>query len=96
MNVQSTIKESGTGTTCPVFLDGFDRSFLDLGMIGQSEIAVRTQHQHLLSVADHFGILLGAYFTKIGVVSQSHSFAGILKLMTLIDDTHLRYPCLSD
>src|SRR5215471_3285872 len=67
VNVQSAIKEAGTGTAGAIFLDCGTGRLFDSGMVGKAEVAVGPQHQHLFALDDDLCVLGGRNRAKIRV-----------------------------
>ena len=70
MKIESTVEERRTGASGTIFSGCFDGGFLDAGVVHQTGIAIRTEHEHTAPVDGHFGILLRRYGAEIGIDSR--------------------------
>ena len=61
------VQEWGTGKAGAVFAGSLHGRLDNLGMIGQSHIGIRPEHQHLPAVDHHLGVLLARYRPEIRV-----------------------------
>ena len=74
VDVERTVQETGTGTAGAVFADCLDGSFLDLGVIGQAQVTVGTEHQDFFAVDDDFAVLLTGNGPEVRVYAKLHHF----------------------
>ncbi len=70
MDGQCAVKERGSGQTCAIFPRGFHCGLYHLGVIGKTQVAVGSEHQHFFAVHHHLGILLRRYCTEIWIDSD--------------------------
>ena len=89
MNVQRPVEKTGAGAPGPVFPDGFDGRFLDLGVGSESEIIVGPAHDHFPAVHYDHRVLLGFYRPEVGIDPGLDDFVRILVIGTLFKDSHL-------
>ena len=59
--------------------------FLDLGMVGQSQVAVRAEHQHLPAVDDDLGVLSGGNGAEVGIETAGADFGGAGEIAHLVE-----------
>ncbi len=57
VDVETPVEEARPGAPGPVVLGGVDRGLLDLGVVRQTEITVRPEHQDRLAVDGHHRVL---------------------------------------
>ena len=57
VEVKRSVEEGGSGAAGTVFLCGLNGGLLDALVIDQSRIAVGSEHEHLLAVHQHLGVL---------------------------------------
>jgi len=76
VDVQRPVQEARTSAGGAVLLDcGFGR-FLDFRMIGQSEVAVRAEHQDFPAVDDDFAVLSRGNGAEVGVQPRLANLGG--------------------
>ena len=49
VDVERPVEETGTGAAGAVFADGLDGRFLETGVVGESQVGVRAEHQDVLA-----------------------------------------------
>ena len=67
VQIERAVQETRTCTAGTVFVDRFFRSLFQLGVVGQTQIAVRAEHKYLFPIDDHFGVLLRLDGAKIRI-----------------------------
>ena len=76
VDVECSIKEPRAGAAGPVFADGLDGGLFETGIVGQSQIGIRAEHQHILSIHFHHRVLAGFNGAVIRVYAHGLYFVG--------------------
>ena len=74
VDVERSVEETRAGAAGPVFADGLDGGLFETGVVGQSQIRIRTKHQHILPAHFHHRILPGFNGTVIGIDAKGFDF----------------------
>ena len=84
VDVQRAVQEPRAGAAGAVFLHRRPGGLLDLGMVGQAQVAVGTQHEDLLALDDDLGVLRGGNGAKIGVQPHFPQLGGGFEVPGLV------------
>src|ERR1035437_8146273 len=72
VNVERSIQESRSGTPCSIFSDRRNGGLLDFGMIGESHVTVRAEHEDPLAVEHDFRALCRRDGSEVWIQSRGH------------------------
>ncbi len=67
VELHGAVEERRSGTSGAKLAGGFDGCLLDAGVVDKAGIAVAAEHQHLLAVDVHLGVLLGCDGAEIWI-----------------------------
>src|ERR1035437_9094859 len=73
VNVERSIQESRSGTPCSIFPDRRNGCLLDFGMIGESHVTVRAEHEDPLAVEHDFRALCRRNGPEVRIQSRGHN-----------------------
>ena len=85
VDVERPVQETRTRTARPVPIDRGLGGLLDLRMIGQAEIAIRAQHQHLPAADDDLTVLCGRDRPKIRIQPQRPNLRRAAEVLHLVE-----------
>ena len=70
VDVEGAVEEGASGHAGAVFPGGGDGRLDNLRMVGEPHITVGAEHEHLLAVHQHLGVLLARYGPEIRVYTR--------------------------
>lgn len=79
VRIEGPVEEAAPCTSRTILLRSGDSSSLDLGMVRQSEVRVRPEHEDLTAIDDDLGILVAFYLSEVGINPCSLSLLGLGK-----------------
>ena len=79
VRIEGTVEEAAPCTSRTILLRSGDSSSLDLGVVRQSEVRVRPEHEDLTAIDDDLGILVAFYLSEVGINPCSLSLLGLGK-----------------
>jgi hypothetical protein len=92
MDLQSPVKIPRSGTAAPELFYGLDCRFLHLGVSCQSEIIIRTAHDHAAALHDYDRTVVLLDRAEIRVETRCLYFIGTGKIMTFLKEVQCYSP----
>ena len=89
MQVQRAVEKPAAGASRTVSAQARESGFQNLGMVGQAEIVVRPEHDPLLTVNDHDGVLRFGNRIEVRIQANGLQLARFRELPALLEQRDL-------